>query len=106
MWLYGESYGTQYAQEYAAAHADALEGLILDGTVDLTLSGPDYWRDAAASFERQLNGTLESCDRRRRCRADAAGSAGAVYNSLALRLAKGPVRVRFPLPSGGTAIRS
>ena len=48
VWLYGESYGTQYAQEYAAAHGAALEGLLLDGTVDLTLSGPDYWIEAAA----------------------------------------------------------
>ena len=37
-WLYGESYGTQFAQTYAAAHPDRLAGLILDGTVDLTLT--------------------------------------------------------------------
>lgn len=36
-WLYGESYGTQFAQTYAAARPDHLAGLILDGTVDLTL---------------------------------------------------------------------
>jgi pimeloyl-ACP methyl ester carboxylesterase len=105
MWLYGESYGTQYAQEYAAAHADALDGLILDGTVDLTLSGPAFWADAAASFERILDETLASCDSRLRCRKDAGGSAGGVYDRLAEQLAAQPARVSFPLPSGGTAER-
>ena len=105
VWLYGESYGTQYAQEYAAAHGDALEGLILDGTVDLAATGPDVWHDWALSFERVLGETLASCDRRPRCHADAGGSAGAVYDALIRRLDDGPVRVRFPLPSGDTAMR-
>src|SRR5512147_2501529 len=42
-WLYGESYGTQYAQTYAAAHGNHLAGLILDGTVDLTLNAFEYY---------------------------------------------------------------
>jgi pimeloyl-ACP methyl ester carboxylesterase len=101
MWLYGESYGTQYAQEYAAAHGDTLGGLILDGTVDLTLTGPEFWADAAASFERVLDGTLSSCDSRRRCRSDAGGSAEGVYDRLAARLGDTPIRIAFPLPAGG-----
>ena len=105
MWLYGESYGTQYAQEYAAAHPDALAGMILDGTVDLTLTGPEFWREAAEGFEDVLDGTLSSCDRRPRCRADAGASLGTVYDALAARLAKRPARVAFPLPSGGNARR-
>ena len=106
LWLYGESYGTQYAQEYAAAHGAALEGLLLDGTVDLTLSGPDYWTEAAAGFERTLGGTLASCDRRSRCRADARRSAADVYDGLAERLEGSALSVRFPLPSGGFEQRS
>jgi pimeloyl-ACP methyl ester carboxylesterase len=105
MWLYGESYGTQYAEEYAAAHGQALDGLILDGTVDLTLSGPEFWAEAAAGFEDVLGGTLASCDRRARCRADAGGSSAEVYDELARRLEESPLSVRFPLPSGGTAVR-
>jgi pimeloyl-ACP methyl ester carboxylesterase len=105
MWLYGESYGTQYAQEYAARHPEALEGLILDGTVDLTLTGPEFWREAGAGFEHVLDRTLASCDRRPRCRSDAGASLGAVYDRLAAGLAARPARLAFPLPSGGTAPR-
>lgn len=105
LWLYGESYGTQYAQAYAAAHPDALEGLILDGTVDLTLTGPEFWREAAGGFERVLEGTLATCDRRPRCREDAGASAGAVFDDLVKRLERKPAPVRFPLPSGGIAER-
>ena len=47
MILYGESYGTQYAQTYAAAHPERLQGVIVDGVVDLTRSGPAFWRSAA-----------------------------------------------------------
>lgn len=105
VWLYGESYGTQYAQEYAAAHPGALAGLVLDGTVDLTLTGPGFWADAAAAFERVLAETLASCDNRPRCRQDAGARAGTVYDQLADRLEDGPIAVRFPLPSGGTERR-
>ena len=106
MWLYGVSYGTQYAQTYAAAHGDALEGLVIDGVVDLTLSGPDFWVDAAGAFEGVLDDTLASCQQRPRCRADArvSGSTSVedVYDRLAARL---PEPVRFPLPAGGTEVR-
>ena len=43
MVLYGESYGTQFVQTYAAAHPDCVPTLLIDGPVDLTVSGPDYW---------------------------------------------------------------
>jgi pimeloyl-ACP methyl ester carboxylesterase len=106
MWLYGESYGTQYAQEYAAAHPDALGGLVLDGTVDLTLDGPEFWADAAGAFERVLDGTLASCDRNPACAGDAGEAAAAVYDGLRSRLGRRSASVRFPLPSGGFAHRS
>jgi pimeloyl-ACP methyl ester carboxylesterase len=106
VWLYGESYGTQYSQAYAAAHGDALDGLILDGTVDLTLTGPQFWAEAAAAFEQDVGDTLASCDRRRRCRSDAGRSASAVYDDLAAQLDSAPVDVRFPLPSGGFDTRA
>ncbi len=105
LWLYGESYGTQYAQEYAAAHPDALAGLVLDGTVDLTLDGPAFWMDAAAAFERILGLTLSACDERPRCRHDTTASAQVVYDQLADRLRERPAAVRFPLPAGGTERR-
>ena len=49
-WLYGESYGTQYAQTYAAKYGKRLAGLILDGTVDLTLTGFEYYAQQAQAF--------------------------------------------------------
>jgi pimeloyl-ACP methyl ester carboxylesterase len=105
VWLYGESYGTQYAQAYAAAHPGALGGLILDGTVDLTLTGPQFWAEAATGFEDVLEGTFAACDRRPRCHADVGGNLGTVYDSLAARLDERPLRVAFPRPSGGVTSR-
>ena len=64
LWLYGESYGTQYAQTYAAAHGDHLAGLILDGTVDLTLSGLGVLRSTSASVQRYPRRNLASLQRR------------------------------------------
>lgn len=90
-WLYGESYGTQFAQMYAAAHPDRLAGLILDGTVDLTLAGPDYLREQAGAFNDVLVMTLEACNADPACAADMGQDAAAVYDSLAARLAVSPV---------------
>ena len=105
IWLYGESYGTQYGQIYAAAHPTSLKGLIIDGVVDLTLTGPQFWTSAAKSFERVLNTTLTTCDHRTRCLKDATTSAGDVYDALAKRLAAGPITVHFPLASGRRVTR-
>ncbi|MBK9210929.1 MAG: alpha/beta fold hydrolase [Anaerolineales bacterium] len=58
IWLYGESYGTQYSQMYAAAHPDHLAALVLDGTVDLTLSGVEYYKQQATAFNDVLKLTL------------------------------------------------
>lgn len=105
-WLYGESYGTQYAQTYAAAHPDQLAGLILDGTVDLTLTPFEYYEEWAQAFNDVLVMTLEACNADETCAADMAGKdAVAVYDELAAQLAVGPATFTFPLPSGGTAER-
>ncbi len=105
-WLYGESYGTQFAQTYAAAHPERLAGLILDGTVDLTLSGPDFYAQQAQAFNDTLIATLEACNADPACAADAGGDALAAYDDLAARLARAPLPFDFPLPSGGTAHRT
>jgi pimeloyl-ACP methyl ester carboxylesterase len=105
-WLYGESYGTQYAQTYAAAHPDHLAGLILDGTVDLTLSGTDYYNGQARAFNDVLLMTLNACNNDKNC-AEAMGSKDAVgiYNRLRNALKQSPIAFDFPLPSGGVAHR-
>ena len=107
LWLYGESYGTQYAQTYAAAHPDHLAGLILDGTVDLTLSGIDFYEQQARAFSNTLELTLKACNDDPVCAETmGGGDAAAVYNDLADQLKKVPMDFTFPLPSGGTANRS
>ncbi|MCC7130127.1 MAG: alpha/beta fold hydrolase [Anaerolineae bacterium] len=105
IWLYGESYGTQYAQTYAAAHPDRLAGLMLDGTVDLTLSGLDFLNGQARAFDQVLTETLAACGEDEACAADLgetqAAGAQAVYDGLAVRLRQAPMTFDFPLPSGG-----
>jgi len=109
-WLYGESYGTQFAQTYAAAHPDRLAGLILDGTVDLTLTGAQFYEQQARAFADVLAQTLTACDDMPDCAdefaAMGAGSAAEAYDALAARLAQGPLVFNFPVASGESAERS
>ncbi len=100
-WLYGESYGTQYVQTYAAAHGERLAGLILDGTVDLTLDGIAYYEQQTQAFNDTLVATLETCDEDLGCAKDVGRGAVTAYDKLAARLKRGPIGFKFPLPSGG-----
>ncbi len=105
-WLYGESYGTQFVQTYAAAHPERLAGLILDGPVDLTISGAEFYQEEARAFNDVLMMSLEACTADDACAGDMGGDALLAYDGLAARLAQGPQSFRFPLPSGGVAERS
>lgn len=101
IWLYGESYGTQYAQTYAAAHPDHLAGLILDGTVDLTLTIDGYYAEQTKAFDDIFISLMKDCDQSETCSAEMKGeNALAFYDDLAAELASGPIMVKFPLPSG------
>jgi pimeloyl-ACP methyl ester carboxylesterase len=104
-WLYGESYGTQYAQTYAAAHGDHLVGLILDGTVDLTLSGLEFYAQQAQAFNDTLVATLQAYNADPACAADMNSDAITVYDRMAARLDRHSLPYRFPLPLGGRAQR-
>src|SRR5512138_1578982 len=99
-WLYGESYGTQYAQTYAAVHSDHLAGLILDGTVDLTYSGIEYYTQQAQAFNDTLVATLSACNDDPACAEAMKGDAVAAYDNLAARLSKRQLSFKFPLPNG------
>ena len=103
-WLYGESYGTQLSQTYAAAHPEHLGGLVLDGTVDLTLDGPGFYVEQARAFSDVLAATMAGCDTDAACAADGGGGIG-VYDRLAARLARGPIPFDFPLADGTTVRR-
>ena len=107
IWLYGESYGTQYAQTYAAAHPEHVASLVLDGTVDLTLSSTDYYIKQARAFSDALQLTLEACNADDIC-AESMGGGDAItaYNKLAGSLKQAPLSFDFPLPSGGSTARA
>ncbi|MCS6993137.1 MAG: alpha/beta hydrolase [Anaerolineales bacterium] len=100
IWLYGISYGTAVAQTYAAAHLDRLHGLILDGTIDLTLSGEESALAQEKAFERVLLATLEACEEDFNCSEAFEGSALAFYDDFASRISRKPLTYEFPLPSG------
>ena len=99
-WLYGESYGTQFAQTYAAAHGEHLAGLILDGTVDLTLSGFEYYVQQAQAFNDTLVATLSACNEDPACAEQMNGDAIAAYDALAAKLRKNPISFKYPLGNG------
>jgi len=105
LWLYGESYGTQYAQTYAAVHPEGLGGLILDGTVDLTLSGPEFYTGAVQSFYNDLINTLDDCSADETCAADFGGDALTFYQDLSAEILASTQTVSFPLITGESAER-
>ena len=104
-WLYGESYGTQFAQAYSVAHPTRLAGLVLDGTVDLTLRGPRFYQEQTQAFNDVLLLTLQACDADVGCAANMGGSAVQAYDAIAALLNPSAVIVPFPLPNGQTAQR-
>jgi pimeloyl-ACP methyl ester carboxylesterase len=105
VWLYGESYGTQFAQVYAARYPEALQGLILDGVLDLTRDAATFYGNDVRSAEALLAKTFAACDAEAACHADMGAPAGAVYDALAAKLAAAPQPVDYPLASGASARR-
>jgi pimeloyl-ACP methyl ester carboxylesterase len=98
--MYGVSYGTAVAETYAAAHPEHLSGLVLDGTIDLTLTGEEGALSQEKAFDKVLVATLKSCNEDEACAADMGGDALAVYDKLAKQISKNPLKYEFPLPSG------
>jgi pimeloyl-ACP methyl ester carboxylesterase len=105
VWIYGESYGTQLAQQYAAAFPDAIQGVILDGVVDLNLGLRAYYASYSRASENILARTLAACAMIADCATDMQGPAERVYDTLAAQLSKGPIAVDFPLADGGVSKR-
>lgn len=99
-YLYGVSYGTSVAQRYAAAHPDRLAGLVLDGTLDLTLTGEESAMSQEKAFDKVLVAVLKACDDDEACAAELGGNALKVYDDLAAKISKSPIPYEFPLPSG------
>jgi pimeloyl-ACP methyl ester carboxylesterase len=105
VWFYGESYGTQFAQEYAARYPDAIDGLILDGVVDLTRTAEQYYTEDTRVAEKLLGKLLAACDTEPHCRGDMGASAASVYDGLTAKLRRKPITVNYPLGKGGFAPR-
>ncbi|MBN1428301.1 MAG: alpha/beta hydrolase [Anaerolineae bacterium] len=103
-YLYGVSYGTVVAQIYAAAYPESLAGLILDGTVDLTLTGDEGSFAQEKAFEKVLLATFEACNDDELCTEAFDGEDPLkVYDDLAASLAQTPQAYSFPLPDGTTS---
>jgi pimeloyl-ACP methyl ester carboxylesterase len=100
IWIYGESYGTQFVQTYAAAFPEHIAAMVLDGTVDLTVEGKDYYVEQAKAFYETLQSTLTACNEDEICAADMGGDAIKAYDNLSAKVAKNPIKFEFPLPSG------
>ncbi len=103
--LYGVSYGTAVAQTYAAAHPDRLMGLVLDGTIDLTLTGEQGALSQEKAFDKVLVAALEECNADAACAAEFDGDALAAYDDLAEQVSATPITYKFPLSSGETEER-
>jgi pimeloyl-ACP methyl ester carboxylesterase len=101
LWLYGESYGTQFVQEYATQFPKAVQGVILDGVVDLNLGFAAFYQSYTRASEHILERVFAACDEMTTCSADMKGGARATYDALAARLRTAPIVVPFPLGSGG-----
>ena len=97
VWFYGESYGTQFAQVYAARYPRALNGLILDGVVDITRDAATFYGDDVRAAEKLLAKTLDACDVDAACHGDMGAPAGEIYDALAAKLSTAPIAVDFPL---------
>jgi pimeloyl-ACP methyl ester carboxylesterase len=91
---------------YAAAHADHLAGLILDGTLDLTLEGVKQDERQMKGFQTALDATLKECAAEPACKTDFGGDDPAkVYDDMAASLSKKPQAFEFPLADGTKAQR-
>lgn len=105
-WLYGESYGTQFSQTYTAAYPERVAGLILDGVVDLTLEGADFYAGQDAAFENATTESLLACADDPACAAEFPGGAPDVFfSNFQAQLADTPVTVDFVLADGTLAQR-
>lgn len=101
VWIYGVSYGTAVAQTYAASHPDRVAGMILDGTINMALTGEQSALSQEKAFDNVLVTVLNACDQDLLCNADMGGKdALKVYDDLAARISKDPIKYNFPLPNG------
>jgi pimeloyl-ACP methyl ester carboxylesterase len=104
--VYGEGHGTRLAQEYAAAHPDRIEGLVLDGPVDISKDLFDHRADESAASDAALEATLLDCSMQRACASDMQTLSGLrSWDELAAQLAEGPLTFDSQGTDGETETR-
>ncbi|MCI0677770.1 MAG: alpha/beta hydrolase [Actinobacteria bacterium] len=103
--IWGESYGTQVAQTYAAAYPTRVERMVIDGVVDLTLEGHEFYRQWTVAGSETLEATFAACGEDAIC-SSVLPDPGATYDRLVGQLIEGPLEMDYPLPDGTTATRS
>ncbi len=104
--LIGESYGTQYVQAYAAAHPDRVQALIIDGPIDLTLNGTEYYLETTETADEVLSLILDACDEDPSCAADMGDEPALdAYDALAEELREGPMSFDFVTDGGEVEAR-
>ena len=103
--LYGDSYGTQVAQTYARSHPEHLSGLILDGTIDTTLSRDELDISQIDAFNMVLSEVFKACDANPDCSAGMDEGSQAAYDELAQKLAQAPIQYSYPISAGKKADR-
>jgi hypothetical protein len=80
--------------------------LILDGTVDLTLDGFEFYSQESQAFNDTLVSTLDACTDDPSCRGDMNGGGVIAFDNLTALLKNGPASFRFPLPGGESERRN
>ena len=103
---YGESYGTQYVHTYAAAHPDRVDGLLVDGVVDLSTPVQDFAVSAAHAYSDVLAATLQACDTEPACADAAPGGSLAGYDELVTTLAQTPGEATSGYPVDDVTVRA
>ena len=98
--LYGVSYGTSVAQAYARTHSEHLNGLILNGTQDTTLTGNEIAFSQWEAMNEVLLEVFKACDANSNCSRGLEGGAQAAYDELAQKLSIAPIAYDYPLSAG------
>lgn len=102
LYLYGQSYGTQFGQTYVTTYPTAVDRIVLDGVVDLTFDGLQYFTLQVQAFDRALARTLRWCAQDDVCKKDFPRHHPlGFYDHLVQRLSRGPITAPFPVPGAG-----
>jgi hypothetical protein len=81
--------------------------MVIDGVVDLTLTGLEFFADQSTAFTTTLEDSFAACVDDPTCIADFDGTdPGAEYDRLVALLLEEPLSADFPLPDGTTAPRT